>query len=76
MLVPVELAATRFADLLPAEQERERLLTPITNGLGAGPGLEHVLSHALLELVQRDGNSVDYRALDRGIAVDAAATDP
>jgi len=74
--VLVELAATRFADLLPAEQERERLLTPITNGLGAGPSLEHALSHALLELVQRDGNSVDYRALDRGIAVDAATTDP
>lgn len=70
VLVPVELAATRHADLLPEEQERERLLTPITNGLGAGPTLEHALSHALLELVQRDGNSVSYRALDRGIAVD------
>ena len=76
VLVPVELAATRFADLLPAEQERERLLTPITNGLGAGPSLEHALSHALLELVQRDGNSVDYRALDRGIAVDIEAPEP
>ena len=76
VLVPVELAATRFADLLPAEQERERLLTPITNGLGAGPSLEHALSHALLELVQRDGNSVDYRALDRGITVDIEAPEP
>jgi thiazole/oxazole-forming peptide maturase SagD family component len=76
VLVPIELAATRFADLLPGEQERECLFTPITNGLGAGPSLEHALSHALLELIQRDGNSVDYRALDRGIAVDAETSDP
>jgi thiazole/oxazole-forming peptide maturase SagD family component len=76
VLVPVELAATRFADLLPREREREHLFTPITNGLGAGPSLEHALSHALLELIQRDGNSVTYRALDRGIAVDAETSDP
>lgn len=77
VLVPVDLAATRFADLLPEERERERLITPITNGLGAGPTLEHALSHALLELVQRDGNSVTYRALDRGIAVDTSGvSDP
>jgi ribosomal protein S12 methylthiotransferase accessory factor len=76
VLVPIELAATRFADLSPEEQERERLITPITNGLGAGPSLEHALSHALLELIQRDGNSVDYRALDRGIAVDVETSDP
>jgi len=74
VLVPVDLAATRFADLSAEEQKRERLITPITNGLGAGPTLEHALSHALLELVQRDGNSVTYRALDRGIAVDTAET--
>jgi ribosomal protein S12 methylthiotransferase accessory factor len=76
VLVPVELAATRFADLLPEEREREHLFTPITNGLGAGPSLEHALSHALLELIQRDGNSVTYRALDRGIAVDTETSDP
>jgi thiazole/oxazole-forming peptide maturase SagD family component len=75
VLVPVELAATRFADLSPEEQREERLFTPITNGLGAGPSLEHALSHALLELVQRDGNSVDYRALDREIAVSTETSD-
>jgi thiazole/oxazole-forming peptide maturase SagD family component len=75
VLVPVEFAATRFADL--SADERETLITPITNGLGAGPTLEHALSHALLELVQRDGNSVSYRALDRGVAVDVgSASDP
>jgi thiazole/oxazole-forming peptide maturase SagD family component len=76
VLVPIELAATRFADLLPEEQKRERLFTPITNGLGAGLSLEHALSHALLELIQRDGNSINYRALDRGIAVDVETSDP
>src|SRR5215210_7473384 len=77
VLVPVDLAATRSADLSAEEQKRERLITPITNGLGAGPTLEHALSHALLELVQRDGNSVTYRALDQGITVDTAeVSDP
>jgi ribosomal protein S12 methylthiotransferase accessory factor len=74
VLVPVDLAATRFADLSAEEQRSERLITPITNGLGAGPTLEHALSHALLELIQRDGNSITYRALDRGIAVDTSET--
>jgi thiazole/oxazole-forming peptide maturase SagD family component len=77
VLVPVDLAATRYADLSAEEQRRERLITPITNGLGAGPTLEHALSHALLELIQRDGNSVTYRALDQGITVDTAeVSDP
>jgi ribosomal protein S12 methylthiotransferase accessory factor len=72
VLVPVELAATRFADLGSSPAPGECLTTPITNGLGAGPTFAHALSHALLELVQRDGNSVSYRALDRGVAVDLA----
>jgi ribosomal protein S12 methylthiotransferase accessory factor YcaO len=46
------------------------------NGLGAGPSLEHALSHGLLELIQRDGNSVNYRALDQGMAVDIETSDP
>lgn len=70
VLVPVEFAATRFADLGGSPRPEDCLITPITNGLGAGPNFEHALSHALLELVQRDGNSVSYRALDRGVAVD------
>lgn len=72
VLIPAELAATRFADLGGSPAPEECLTTPITNGLGAGPTLAHALSHALLELVQRDGNSVSYRALDRGVAVDTA----
>lgn len=74
VLVPAELAAARPADL---PEGRDGLLLPITNGLGAGPTAAHALAHALLELVQRDGNSVTYRALDRGVAVDLdGVTDP
>ena len=68
MWVPVELAATSGADL--RDEPRDGLLTPITNGLGAGDSRERALAHALLELIQRDGNSVAYRALDRGVVVE------
>ena len=70
VLVPVELAASHFGDLTAGERGRGALFTPITNGLGAGPSLAHALSHGLLELIQRDGNSVGYRAMDRGVALD------
>ncbi|WP_207955962.1 YcaO-like family protein [Rubrobacter marinus] len=70
VLVPVELVASHFGDLAPEERGRGALFTPITNGLGAGPSLAHALSHGLLELIQRDGNSVSYRAMDRGVALD------
>ena len=49
------------------------LITPITNGLGAGLDLEHAIGHGLMELLQRDGNVVGYRALDQGIAVELDA---
>ena len=64
-LVPIELVATRFADL--PDGMPEPVLTPITNGLGAGP---HARQHGVRELIQRDGNSVSYRALDRGVGID------
>ncbi len=69
VLVPVEFVATRSADLGGQEG---RLFTPITNGLGAGESLERALAHAVLELMQRDGNGVAFRALDRGVVVDLA----
>ena len=47
-----------------------KLFTPITNGLGAGLDPERALVHAVLELLQRDGNGVSFRALDRGVVVD------
>ena len=45
------------------------LVWPITNGLGAGPTMDHAFAHGLLELVQRVGNSATYRALDLGVGV-------
>ena len=67
---PVEFVAPRRADIGPNVDPKSLLAVPITNGLGAGPNLDHAVAHGLLELLQRDGNSVHYRALDRGIAVE------
>jgi YcaO-like protein with predicted kinase domain len=46
------------------------LITPITNGLGAGLDREHAIAHGVMELLQRDGNVVTYRALDQGVVID------
>ena len=46
------------------------LFVPVSNGLGAGLSKERALCHAVLEILQRDGNSVSYRALDRGRVID------
>ncbi|BAM04067.1 YcaO-like family protein [Phycisphaera mikurensis] len=67
--IPVEAAVTHTYDLRLAEGERP-LYQPVSNGNGAGDTYERALGHGLLELVQRDGNSAGYRALDRGIRVD------
>lgn len=66
---PAEFVAIQPADLGPGA----RLITPITNGLGAGLSLDQALAHGLLELVQRDGNSVNFRAMARGTVVDLDA---
>jgi ribosomal protein S12 methylthiotransferase accessory factor len=65
-LVPLEYAASNVGDTGPGDW----LFTPITNGMGAGDTLERALAHGVLELVQRDGNSLAYRALDQGVALD------
>ncbi len=71
--VPLEFAASNGGDTGPFDW----LFTPITNGMGAGDTLERALAHGLLELVQRDGNSLSYRALDQGVALDLdAVADP
>lgn len=67
VLVPAEFVATRGADLAGYAP---KLFTPVTNGLGAGLEPERALAHAVLELMQRDGNGLAFRALDRGIVVD------
>lgn len=70
VLLPIEAVATEPGELGPSAPEP--LFTPITNGLGAGDTLERAVAHGLLELVQRDGNSVSQRALDAGVRVDVS----
>jgi ribosomal protein S12 methylthiotransferase accessory factor len=53
-----------------------RLITPITNGLGAGLDDERALTHGLLELLQRHTNGLRFRALDRRSPVIAPETLP
>lgn len=70
VLVPIEAAAPRYADIGPNVNRAHTVTTPITNGLGAGPSFAHALAHGIMEVLQRDGNSVNYRAMDRGIVVE------
>ncbi len=67
--VPLEWAACQMNDVGPGDW----LITPITNGLGAGLSRAQALCHGLLELIQRDGNNVSFRALDQGVVVDLDA---
>ena len=74
ILVPREWVAAYPYQL---GDEKPRLITPITNGLGAGFDLEHAIAHGIMEALQRDGNVINYRALDQGVAVDLdAVQDP
>ncbi len=54
-------------------EDKPRLIMPITNGLGAGFDHGHAIAHGLMELLQRDGNVITYRALDQGVAVELDA---
>ena len=65
--VPIDIAACSVGDLSPGYRP---FTTPITNGLGAGPTLDFAIGHGLCELLQRDGNGLGFRAMDRGIALD------
>ncbi|WP_249998656.1 YcaO-like family protein [Actinoplanes sp. M2I2] len=61
----------------PAEARGpERLITPITNGLGAGLDDDRAITHGLLELLQRHTNGLRFRALDRRSPVIAPETLP
>ncbi len=68
--VPTEIAACSVGDLTPGYRP---FTTPITNGLGAGPTLDFAIGHGLCELLQRDGNGIGFRAMDRGITLDLGA---
>ena len=69
VLLPAEFVACAGMDV-PPRPGVSRLVTPITNGHGAGTTLAMAQSHGLLELLQRDGNSVHYRALAGATAID------
>jgi len=68
--VPIEFVATYRGDVTGGGYSP--LVVPITNGLGAGTSPEMALSHGLLELLQRDGNGLQIRALASTTEVDTA----
>jgi len=67
VLVPEEWVASCPSML---EGRTPHLITPITHGQGAGPTREQAVAHGLLELLQRDGNGLQFRALDQGVVLD------
>ena len=71
VLVPIDVAACDYFELTPGY---EPFTTLITNGLGAGPDLDWAIGHGLLEVLQRDGNGLVFRALDRGVALTGATS--
>ncbi|SHN64318.1 ribosomal protein S12 methylthiotransferase accessory factor [Geodermatophilus obscurus] len=72
VLVPAELVASAPDDLPGAPPPGGWLTTVITNGQGAAFDADRAVSHALLELLQRDGNATSFRAMDTGVVVDLA----
>ncbi len=70
--VPIDVAAS---DLFELPAGYRPFTTPITNGLGAGPDVDWAVGHGLLEGLQRDGNGLLFRALDRGALLDLGGVD-
>jgi ribosomal protein S12 methylthiotransferase accessory factor len=78
-LLPLEAVVTSPGEFaLAAGDARAPLFPPITNGMGAGAGddLARAVDHGLRELIQRDLNWSQFKALDTGRAVDAEAVAP
>ena len=67
VLVPIDLAAYSSKELSPGYKP---FTTIISNGMGAGPDLDWAIGHGLCEILQRDGNGLLFRALDRGVTLD------
>ncbi len=67
VLVPIDVVALNDKELDPGYTP---FTTLITNGMGAGPDVDWAIGHGLMELLQRDGNGLLFKALDRGIALD------
>ena len=75
--VPAEIASSHDGELPGGPPPGGWIVTPITNGQGAGLSREQALGHALGELLQRDGNGTTFRAMDAGVVVDLdGLTDP
>jgi ribosomal protein S12 methylthiotransferase accessory factor len=72
VLVPAELVASAPQDLPGDPPPGGWLTTVVTNGQGAGFDPRRAVTHALLEVLQRDGNATSFRAMDRGVVVDLA----
>lgn len=70
VLVPAEFVASAGSELPLEPPPGGWLTTPVSNGLGAGSSLAQAISHAVLEIVQRDGNGLQFRALDNGRVLD------
>ena len=73
VLVPIDLAAYSAAELSPGYAP---FTTIISNGMGAGPDLDWAIGHGLCEILQRDGNGLLFRALDRGVVIDGVPPSP
>ena len=69
VLVPAEFVAPHAGGIAAAPPPGGWLVTPITNGMGAGDTAERAVAHGIGELLQRDGDTVDFRALDTGRVV-------
>ncbi|WP_375454864.1 YcaO-like family protein [uncultured Methylobacterium sp.] len=69
VLMPLDIAATDYFELSEGYRPFTNL---ITNGLGAGPDVPFALGHGVLELLQRDGNGLLFRALDQGVVLDCS----
>lgn len=71
---PLDLVASDPAD---RDAANEPLVTPVTNGLGAGLDDDRPLAHGILEILQRHTNGLRFRALDaRSPEVDPAGIPP
>ena len=70
VLVPAELVAGAMQDLPGPPPPDGWLTTVITNGQGAAFDIRGAVAHALLEVLQRDGNATAFRAMDRGTVID------
>ncbi len=75
--VPAEFVASSGDELTGRGPADGWLALPVSNGMGAGSSLEQAIAHAVMEILQRDGNGLTFRALDQGTVIDLrGVTDP